>query len=148
ISENGKHGSLVGAGGMRRVVRHCYFRNCVATLHGTESGGRQRGSRMVETYLNTFDLRGGSSGVGGTGFLHRAGTGIYWGNTFFTDPSFTRGCQLHAKRQLNPFRVWGGASGMNPLDSNDTEGNGTYVAGHPPHLYWTGKATKTATDSV
>jgi hypothetical protein len=147
-SVNGKHGALDGAGGMRRVVRHCYFRGCVASLHGTETGGRQRGSRMVETYSNTFDLRGDIIGVGGTGFLHRAGTGLYWGNTFLTDPTFTRGCQLQAKRQLNPFRVWGGANGKNPLDSNDTEGDGTYVAGHPPHLYWSGKVSRTAHDSV
>lgn len=103
---------------------------------------------MVETYLNTFDLRGEITGVGGTGFLHRAGTGLYWGNTFLTDRVFTRGCQLQAKRQLNPFRVWGGASGNNPLDSNDTEGNGTYVAGHKPHLFWSGKASRTADDTV
>jgi hypothetical protein len=148
ISANGKHGALDGAGGMRRVVRHCYFRGCVAGLHGTETGGRQRGSRMVETYLNIFDLRGDIKGVGGTGFLHRAGTGLYWGNTFLTDRTFTRGCQLQAKRQLNPFHVWGGANGKNPLDSNDTEGNGTYVAGHPPHLYWSGKASRTADDIV
>ena len=144
IALKGKHGSVDGAGGMRRVVRHCYFRGGAAVLHGTESGGRQRGSRMVETYENTFDLRGS----GRTGFLHRAGTGLYWGNTFLTDRDFTRGCQLQAKRQLNPFRVWGGANGKNPLDSNDTEGNGTYVAGHAPHLFWSGKSSKAGTDSV
>lgn len=143
-SVNGKHGSVDGAGGMRRVVRHCYFRSCLPVLHGTESGGRQRGSRLVETYCNTVDLRGS----GATGFLHRAGTGLYWGNTFQTDPSFTRGCQLQAKRQLNPFRVWGGANGKNPLDSNDTEGNGTYVAGHRPHLFWSGKASLARDDRV
>ncbi len=145
---NGNHGALDGAGGMRRVVRHCYFRGCIAGLHGTETGARQRGSRMVETYRNTFDLRGATSGIGATGFPHRAGTGLYWGNTFLADPTFTRGCQLQAKRQLNAFRIWGGANGKNPLDSNDTEGNRTYVAGHAPHLFWSGKASRAGTNSV
>jgi hypothetical protein len=142
-SINGKHGSLDGQSGMRRVVRHCYFLNCVSALHGTESGGRHRGARMAEDYLNTFDLRGG----GATGTQFRAGTGLYWGNTFLTDATFTRGYELIANRQRGPFNVWGGANGKNPLDSNDTEGDGTYIAGHTPHLYFRGKVSATADDS-
>lgn len=133
-SIEGKHGSLDGQAGMRRVVRHCYLLDCAPSLHGTESGGRQRGARMVETYLNTIDLRASRT----TGIQHRAGTGLYWGNTFLVDSGFRRGIQLEAFRQLFPARVWGAANGANPLDNNDTEGDGRYVVGHRPHLYFSG----------
>jgi len=35
---------------------------------------------------------------------------------------------------------WQGADGSSPWDVNDTEGNGTYVAGHTPYLYFAGTA--------
>jgi hypothetical protein len=145
-SINGKHGSIDGAGGMRRVVRHCYFLDCYAQLHGTESNGRNRSSRMVETYLNTFDMRGS----GATGAQHRGGTGLYWGNTFLTDPTFTRGYELRSYRQMSAWSQWPIANGQCPLDSNDTEGdynNPQYVANHTPHLYFSGTCTASGTNS-
>jgi hypothetical protein len=135
ISVNGKHGGLDAQLGARRVIRHCYLKGVPCALHGTESGGRHRGCRLVENYLNTFELRGNPDI---TGIQHRAGTGLYWGNTFLTDRSFNRNIELIANRQISRFLVWGGANGENPLDSMDTEGNQTYVAGHAPHLYLTG----------
>jgi hypothetical protein len=140
----GHHGMVDGAGGMRRVVRHCFFLGPAVHAHGTETGGRQRGSRMVEVYLNTFDLRG--SGL--TGMQHRAGTGLYWGNTFLSDPKFTRGLQLTANRQLQSYKAWGGANGQNPLDSNDTEGDGRYIAEHRPHLFFSGAASAVGDNQV
>jgi hypothetical protein len=135
ISINGKHGGLDAQLGARRVIRHCYLKGVPCALHGTESGGRHRGCRMVETYLNTFDVRGNSAM---TGIQHRAGTGLYWGNTWLTDPSFNRHLELIANRQVSYFQIWGGANGENPLDSIDTEGNGNYVAGHSPHQFLSG----------
>jgi hypothetical protein len=42
---------------------------------------------------------------------------------------------------LNAGRGWGTANGTSPWDVNDTEGNGTNVPGHRPHLYLSGKHT-------
>jgi hypothetical protein len=126
----GKHGNFDSLSGGRRVIRHCYLKGVVYGLHGTESGGRKRGSRVAEIYLNTIDLQG--SGSAGTDF--RSGTGVIWGNTFKTD-SAGNPTYLTANRQLSFFASWGGATGFNPLDSNDANGQ-----------YWptTGTATVTA----
>jgi hypothetical protein len=37
----GHHGMVDGSGGMRRVVRHCYFFGPAVHAHGTETGARQ-----------------------------------------------------------------------------------------------------------
>lgn len=141
----GKHGGLDAQSGGRRVIRHCYSLGVPPSLHGTETGGRQRGCRMVETYLNNFDMRG--AGPTATGIQHRAGTGLYWGNTFLTDSTFDRNLELIANRQIGAFAPWGGASGKNPLDCNDTEGDGSYVAGHAPHMHFNGTVSTMAVDS-
>lgn len=132
-----KHGSLDGQSGMRRVVRHCYISGTHVNLHGTETGGRTRSARMVETYQNTIDLRGYNITVTD----HRGGTGLYWGNTYLSDSGAFRGYNLQAYRQTATFPQWGASNGANPLDNNDTEGNGTYVSGHSPHLYASGTIT-------
>jgi len=36
---------------------------------------------------------------------------------------------------------WGNAQGTNPWDQNDTEGDGSFVEGHPPKTFETGTAT-------
>jgi hypothetical protein len=40
--------------------------------------------------------------------------------------------------------ILGSADGRSPWDVNDTEGNGTYVQGHPPHLFDSGRASATS----
>jgi len=145
-----KHGSLDSTAGGRRVVRHCYLRNTVPGLHGSESGGRLRASRLVELYDCVLDLTG--SGSANTGVQHRGGTGIYFRNTITADATFTRNWQPIANRQTSVWTVWPMANGTNALDSNDTEGDGTYNPAHSPHRFWptSGTATNdvTADDSV
>lgn len=135
------HGNHDGQNGGRRVIRNCYLNGTQVALHGTESGGRQRGMRVIESYNNLHVM----TGTNETGFQHRAGTGLYWGSEWTVNASWGRGCQPIANRQRGPFRMWGGASGQNALDNNDTEGDGTYVAGHAPHIFFTG--VNTAADS-
>lgn len=126
----GWHGNLDAQNGGRRVERHCYFLGTKNSNHGTEI---HRGCRVVEAYLNTFDER--TSGA--LGMDTRAGTGLYWGNTYLTKPGFA-GYNINIYRQTQAQRIWGASNGTNCLDNNDTEGNGTYVAGHSPHLYFSG----------
>ena len=139
--EGGHHGNLDGQLGMRRVIRHCYFFGTFDGYHGTESGQRQRGSRAAETYLNTYDTRTNEVNLSQL----RAGTDLRWGNTILSGPDF-RGWQPTINRQRQYFSPWGAANGANPLDNNDTEGNGQYVAGHSPHLFYSGKITSSVLD--
>jgi hypothetical protein len=52
-------------------------------------------------------------------------------------------CNLANYRQTpaRAYPVWGIADGTSPWDVNDTEGNGTYVEGHPPYLFDSGTDT-------
>jgi hypothetical protein len=45
------------------------------------------------------------------------------------------------KGYLRAHPVWGIADGTSVWDANDTEGNGTFVEGHAPHLFDSGSAT-------
>jgi hypothetical protein len=93
---------------------------------------------MCEAYANVYDLQDSATTV-----QLRSGTAIYWGNTYLSPKSRFRGYILTVNRQRMTFPVWGASNGANPLDNNDTEGNGTYVPGHKPHLYFSGVITST-----
>jgi hypothetical protein len=140
---SGSHGSIDGQMGGRRVERHCYFFRTKDGFHGTESGGRHRGNRMCEAYANVYDLQDSASTM-----QLRAGTALYWGNTYLTSKEGFRSYILTVNRQRMAFRVWGAANGANPLDNNDTEGNGTYVPGHKPHLYFSGLMSRAELDAT
>ena len=139
---SGRHGNLDGQLGQRKVVRHCYFLGTADSYHGTESGQRNRGSRAVEAYLNTYNSPYNDVSI----MQLRAGTDLRWGNTILSGTAF-RGWQPTINRQRAYFSPWGASNGANPLDKNDTEGNGTYVPGHSPHLYYSGTITSSVLDS-
>ncbi len=105
------------------------------TGHGTESGGRHRGQRAIEFYNNTETATIPQS-IG----ITRAGVTIYHHNTF-SGPLARPVIPLVVFREDNPYRMFDAANGFNPWDVNDTEGNGTNVPGHAPHLYASGKHT-------
>ena len=120
--------------GGRYVSRFNTFKNCaMISGHGTESGGRHRGQRAIEFY-NNADTATVRQGIG----ITRSGTVLYHHNTW-TGP-ITPKINLVVFRETWPYK-WGGANGANPWDVNDTEGNGTNVPGHKPHLYASGKHT-------
>jgi hypothetical protein len=120
--------------GGRYVSRFNTLKNCaMISGHGTESGGRHRGQRAIEFYDNT-DTATHREGIG----ITRSGTILYHHNTW-TGPITPR-IPLVIFRETWPYK-WGGANGENPWDVNDTEGNGTNVPGHKPHLYASGKHT-------
>jgi hypothetical protein len=132
--------------GGRFVVRHNYLINAVVTDHGTE--GRSRGVRCKEVYNNTFYWsRAGHPGG------QRSGTSLWHDNTVIgpsaPGPSGVM-CNFTNNRQgyLRAHPSWGIADGTSVWDANDTEGNGTFVEGHAPHLFESGTATASAAEGT
>jgi hypothetical protein len=133
--------------GGRWVARHNYMENMIPSGHGTESGAA-RGQRANEFYDNTIKMTVAWSGGG-----QRSGTSLWHDNTFLgRDSSNGSACNLPNFRETpargiqapGTFTV---ADGTCPWDQNDTEGNGTYVEGHPPFLFASGSATSGTTIS-
>lgn len=128
-------------GGGRWVVRKNYVLNGQPTTHGTEGDGAVRGVRAVEVYDNKFVWNNGNI----VAMFLRSGTTI-WHDNDFTGTSTSGACiTLETFRMFNKASNWNGATGWNPWDKNDTEGNNTYVAGHPPFIYATGTASSANT---
>jgi hypothetical protein len=119
ILNNGRsvqtNGNLDTVAGARYVARHNTFNNCLANTHGTESGGRRRGSRAIEIYNNTFQFTIPGNATGGQ---LRAGTALIHDNAYIGN--IGSGMTLQVYREWANFSVWGNASGMNGLDSNDS----------------------------
>jgi hypothetical protein len=128
--------------GGRYVNRYNCFKNCtMVNGHGTESGGRQRGERAIEHYKNIATATYAQS-LG----LTRSGVSIYHDNTW-TGPYTSATLVQTVFREDFPYHTFGGADGTDSWDVNDTEGNGTNVPGHPPHLYGSGTAASNTTVS-
>src|SRR5438132_4116228 len=105
--------------GGRYVFRHNHCYNVTPNSHGTE--GRFRGSRAIEVYNNDFHYTFSAN----MGQL-RGGTAVWHDNTWSgTAPA--SGMILQAYRPFQTYKYFGGASGNNPWDINDTTdhtGNG------------------------
>jgi len=131
-------GDLIdGNAGMKVVVRHNHVYNNDFANHGTE--GTERGGRAMEVYANDFHaLTTAKNYVGGT----RSGGILFYNNNWSADSVALAGdwsMAVFREDVTNPnqrFTGWQGADGSCPWDANDTEGNGTYVAGHAPYQYW------------
>src|SRR5947208_9984500 len=133
--------------GGRWVARHNYMENMIPSGHGTESGAG-RGQRANEFYDNTIKMTVAWSGGG-----QRSGTSLWHDKTFLGHNSDNgSACNLSNYRETpargiqvpGTFTV---ADGTCPWDQNDTEGNGTYVEGHPPFLFDSGSPTSGTTIS-
>jgi hypothetical protein len=133
--------------GGRWVARHNYMENMIPSGHGTEFGAA-RGQRANEFYNNTIKMTVEWSGGG-----QRSGTSLWHDNTFLgRNSSNGSACNLSNYRETpargiqdpGTFTV---ADGTCPWDQNDTEGNGTYVEGHPPFLFDSGSPTSGTTIS-
>lgn len=139
LSPSPSAGKIDGQDGGRFVSRFNHYVNTsVISGHGTESGGRHRGIRAAEFYWNKRTGNATQS-WGET----RSGTRMYHHNTW-TGPN-KGGMPLNVHREFWAFKGFGGATGNNPWDMNDTEGNGTWVEGHAPHLYASGTAAGNST---
>lgn len=121
--------------GGRWVARHNYFINCRPAGHGTEGG--YRGTRAVEVYDNKFNWSIPYSA------MNRSGVYLYHDNEWVGSGQSDQGAHSHVAlfREFGAVGVsstYGMADGTSPWDANDTEGNGTYVAGHAPHVFDSG----------
>jgi len=130
-------GNMDGENGARYVARHNDFTNCRPGQHGTEGGNR--GVRAVEFYNNAFHWTTSPSQ------MLRSGVAFWHDNTW----SGTKASN-NAHSAIAIFRVFAGggltspfgvADGTGPFDRNDTEGNGTFIDGHAPHVYDSGVVT-------
>lgn len=120
-----------GIGG-RFVVRHNYIQDCMVGNHGTEAG--PRGGRICEVYDNTFNFT-----ISGRPGMLRSGTTMWHDNVITgVEPEALAGFLNFRETPARSHPVWGIADGTSPWDANDTEGNGTYVEGHSPHLFDSG----------
>jgi hypothetical protein len=135
-------GSTDGDYGGRWVFRynHCY--DIEMGGHGTE--GRFRGIRAVEIYNNDFHFSFARN-LGGL----RGGTSLIHDNTYDgLIPVHTMALQTYRTFFLFPGIPFLAASGDNPWDLNDTEGNGTNVPGHAPFRYDSGTVTSGSTTTL
>ena len=148
VRQNTMANSLVDSFyGGRWVARHNYMVNMIPSGHGTESGAG-RGQRANEFYDNTINMTVAWSGGG-----QRSGTSLWHDNTFLGHNSDNgSACNLSNFREtpargIQPSGTFTVADGTCPWDQNDTEGNGTYVEGHPPFLFDSGSPTSGTTIS-
>jgi hypothetical protein len=124
--------------GCRWVFRFNSVTNGNVGGHGTDSTGRSRSERMVDTNNNQF-IDDASKGLTWPLVVHyRGGTGVVWGNTLSeingtANPGFTGFITLDTYRRTYAFHPWGGCNGAGSYDQND----GT--------VYDSGTATATST---
>ena len=118
-------GSIDCYGGGRYVARYNYFNNAIPNSHGTESSGRFRGTRAVEIYNNRINWTASHQSSGQL----RSGTLLQHNNTWTGNAGGLKGHSiiLTCYRQFRPFPFWGGVTGNNRLDSNDS--HGLYASG-------------------
>lgn len=121
--------------GARYVVRYINGTNVWVEAHGSESGG-VRGTRALESYMNTFY----GNGVTDYGHNMRSGSGVIFSNLFLNLNGAANAMHLDAYRKTVLAIPWGEATGDNPIDSNDgvTYASGTATSG----------GTRTLTDNT
>ncbi len=112
--------------GARSVLRYNTLQNSNFVAHGSEAGGRGRGTRSIECYGNTALNRTEGQSVF---FNLRSGTIRIWGNTIGTD--YTGLCRLDNDRSTQNFGTWLSSDGSFDFDLNDgvVYDSGTATAG-------------------
>jgi hypothetical protein len=111
-------------------------------------GAASRGTRCAKIYNNSNHWTIAPSAS------YRSGNAVIHDNTW--DGNDTSGGPNHGSIVLFPAEgaagirggVLGSADGRSPWDVNDTEGNGTYVEGHAPHLFASGNATSSSSGGI
>lgn len=128
-------GAIDSVRGGRYVARHNYFINCRPGGHGTE-GGISAGERCHEVYDNIFEWSVEPAGQ------QRSGGCLWHDNQYLgVEPNHLIQLATYREGTNRADPVWGFADGTSPWDINDTEGDNTYVEGHPPFLHESGTAT-------
>jgi hypothetical protein len=117
--------TIDGFGGSRYVFRYNELSKGSLEFHGTESGGRSRGGRAVEVYMNTFT----GNDSAGTVTYFRSGVGVIWSNSVSGYAAENNPLKILNVRNDNshaPFSPGNaeasGATGFNPWDDNNPAG--------------------------
>lgn len=84
--------------------------------HGTESGGRSRGTYSMEVYQNNFTSASRQTVMADI----RSGTFVAWSNTLSGIKNNM--ARYSANRDEGVYSPWGGGFGLNPFDENDNTG--------------------------
>jgi len=139
-------GNLDATNGGHYVARYNYFKNAQPNTHGSE-GGPERGTRCHEVYNNTINWT-----INNGGYLQRSGTSLFHDNKYVGVKSGNGNHSgLSNYREVGAGGTHGGtflnADGSSSWDENDTEGDGTFVEGHPPYIYFSGTAAANSTVS-
>jgi len=106
--------------GFRGVARFNSLLGCEFETHGTETGGRDRGTRAIEVYKNNINLNG-EPGLQIADI--RSGSALVWGNTFDNRAAgygIPRAATLVNDRTTFTSTPWGAADGRSPWDINDS----------------------------
>lgn len=102
-----------GSQGGRFVLRYNLITNNAITWHGTETGGRERGTRSYEIYFNTNVCTVSQPHAIG---IMRSGSGVVWSNAFFGP--FQNAIFPVEIRDAFTAPFWGLANGLNGWDLN------------------------------
>ena len=142
-----------GFGGARYVVRHNTITRGWVEAHGTDSGGRYRGTRAVEVYNNTFIGNDQNAYI----VNMRSAAVLVHNNTasgYMSNPRF----ELANYRANQSFQPWGMANGSNPWDKNvggqvvtaldqPCVSGGSRISGDTPVLPWTAGSNDQVVDA-
>lgn len=110
-------GMLDGYFGSRAVVRYCNCTNCPIGSHGTDNGGRGRGVREYEVYMNNMIYQPTNGAVWGQMEDMRSGTSVVWSNNIIGGYLYEIAMRNYRYFPVNwpPFMC---VSGANMWDSN------------------------------
>jgi hypothetical protein len=128
--------------GARQVFRGNRFTNCLLSVHGTDSGGRERSQRHLEVYSNTLTVQSAAIIDVWTGT--RGGTGLFFNNQAIVAPGgFVRTiADVNAQRGAgdpSKWPYWGRCGKFNVnLSSSGTTATATVTSGDTLHGFETG----------
>ena len=113
------YGAIDAYAGARYVARYNTFVRCSQGGHGTDSSGRLRSERAVESYNNTFIGDGNSGAI----VYSRGGVTIIHDNTVTNGSrGLSRAFRLACYRTFWGFPLWGQANGRSAWDVNQPGG--------------------------
>jgi hypothetical protein len=126
-----------GHEGQRVVIRHNQLSMGNVTSHGADSGQRQRGSRHMEVYNNTFSFLPDMA----VDFVIwiRGGTGVVFNNTVTVPGGVNSLVKMDNCRDSDAgctggqhsFPPWGACNGLSPYDQNSVGGTGYRCVDQP-----------------
>lgn len=137
FTDDNKFGWCDSSQGGRMVYRYNHSDGYFFNTHGPESGGRVRGCRYIECYMNLFDQTGyitdprnpGQFKNNYTGLDVRGGSGVVFSNVY---RGVDKGMLIRDYRSTDNtinYQPWWGATGLTNWDNNGNELAGGFASG-------------------